>query len=62
MACSAATLKAGKEGAFSQTGYGGRPFDNWRFERLRLIWITYPPLICFITHGLEFSDTKVHEP
>ena len=26
--------QAGKEGVFSNTGYGGRPFDNWRFERL----------------------------
>jgi len=29
VACSATSLKAGKEGAFSNTGYGGRPFDNW---------------------------------
>eukprot|EP00281_Chroomonas_sp_CCMP1168_P028583 CAMPEP_0206253900 /NCGR_PEP_ID=MMETSP0047_2-20121206/23402_1 /ASSEMBLY_ACC=CAM_ASM_000192 /TAXON_ID=195065 /ORGANISM="Chroomonas mesostigmatica_cf, Strain CCMP1168" /LENGTH=147 /DNA_ID=CAMNT_0053680147 /DNA_START=139 /DNA_END=582 /DNA_ORIENTATION=- len=29
MAVSAATLKAGKEGEFSNKGYGGRPFDNW---------------------------------
>ena len=27
--CSATSLKAGKEGAFTNTGYGGRPFDNW---------------------------------
>eukprot|EP00287_Rhodomonas_sp_CCMP768_P005088 CAMPEP_0196740204 /NCGR_PEP_ID=MMETSP1091-20130531/29930_1 /TAXON_ID=302021 /ORGANISM="Rhodomonas sp., Strain CCMP768" /LENGTH=141 /DNA_ID=CAMNT_0042085215 /DNA_START=173 /DNA_END=598 /DNA_ORIENTATION=+ len=29
VACSAATLKAGKEGRYAETGYGGRPFDNW---------------------------------
>ncbi len=29
VACSAATLKAGKEGKYAETGYGGRPFDNW---------------------------------
>eukprot|EP00961_Rhodomonas_salina_P169203 2280035-Rhodomonas_salina.3 len=29
VACSAATLKAGKEGAYANQGYGGRPFDNW---------------------------------
>jgi hypothetical protein len=29
VACSATSLRAGKEGAFSSTGYGARPFDNW---------------------------------
>eukprot|EP00960_Hanusia_phi_P035427 751704-Hanusia_phi.AAC.5 len=29
VACSATTLKAGKDGAYERTGYGGRPFDNW---------------------------------
>ena len=29
--------QAGKEGVFSDTGYGGRPFDTWRFERLCVI-------------------------
>ena len=29
VSCSAVTLKAGKEGEFEKTGYGGRPFTNW---------------------------------
>jgi hypothetical protein len=28
-ACSAITLKAGKEGRYEREGYGDRPYDNW---------------------------------
>ncbi|KAJ1494527.1 hypothetical protein T484DRAFT_2469369 [Baffinella frigidus] len=49
VACSAATLKAGKEGAFSQTGYGGRPFDNWSIVMIPTIKEEFRTIMAALT-------------